>query len=1103
MFPSSLKLLTVLVTALLGVLSAAGASWKTSVRLDASKASEAAPWGRFETYEYPAGAVAPWQGDRHTFFGNPLEFNFEGLEDGQDCMVKATFLSDMPRVLALDTNGTELEAGLKLEQGQPHSAEWIVPSSRLYGGRLTLTINAMEGPNAVIQSVEILTRDGRALKPGERQEFKEPTQDELEKLVMPMPRMVPRPVAVDGTASPILSLNGEWEFSATGAKDNFKPIQVPGEWKMQGFDVPHGKFAHYRKAVSVPADWKGRLVKLRFDAVHAVCRVLVNGKEIGGHEGGMVPFELDATAAVRPGEDNVIEVMVQSESVADSIGCISQYAAHQVGGLIRKVAMIALPELHVASDNSHSSLDGANAVFHYEVDVANGGKIDRKAELIAELKDAKGQAVVVRKLPIQVPAGKIEGMNCELPVKNAHLWTSETPYLYTLTCTLTEGGKVLSRHERKVGLRTVEVKGNQLLVNGSPVKLLAVNRHEVHPLRGRSLTPDLCQKDAELYKAAGVNTIRTSHYPPSEEFLEACDELGLFVESESAVCWIQHGASPVWRRWNYRNPDYFPYLMRPTLDQMAAYRNHPSIILWSLGNESVWSCLWEKVFEVAKRHEKTRPFLFHDQCWGGYNNAGSHADVANYHYPSENNPDEWSKAGRPVWFGEYAHLQCYNRRELATDPGIREDWGRPLQRMVDLMWEQQGSLGGAIWSGIDDVFHLPDGNLCGYGHWGPIDGWRRAKPEYHGMRMAYTPFRVFSVQAEEGKLVKLTVQNRQNFLNLSDNTITWSCKGRTGTVKADIAPHAHGEITLGTSFRKGDEVALSVKDPHGREIAREVITIPGDSSKDVSLPDGKPVPSTLSTKGVRIHGIDVPLPVPMVLELNGSGGASGPAGSTLANRIDPDTPVEDWAWTPDASSKGKGARWTGEGDCGTGELEIIPQKDNKLLVRYAVTLNKDANPRQWGLVWTLPRSFDTMDWKRVAHWSWYPEDQLGRPNGKVKAEPIVREWVEEPGKEPRHAWKDDANALGCNDFIATKMNIRRVLMQNEQGRGFAFWPSTDGPPQALRAWVSPEGIRVLMAGFNTGGADHFFATHYSGERRPIKKGDTIRSEFTISGTETK
>ena len=273
---------------------------------------------------------------------------------------------------------------------------------------------------------------------------------------------------------------------------------------MQGFDVPRGQFARYRKSVSVPADWKGRRMKMRFDAVHAVCRVVVNGSEVGSHEGGMVPFELDVTDAVRPGEDNVVEVMVQSESVADSVGCISQYAAHQVGGILRKVAMIALPDLHVASDNSRTTLDGADAVFHYEANIANAGDSVRPVVLTAALKDANGREVVSRKIPVEAVPGKSTGVEFTLPVKKANLWTSETPYLYTLVCTLSEKGKPLSRYERKIGLRTVAVSGNRLLVNGSPVKLLAVNHHEVHPLRGRSLTPELCRKDAELYKAAGA-----------------------------------------------------------------------------------------------------------------------------------------------------------------------------------------------------------------------------------------------------------------------------------------------------------------------------------------------------------------------------------------------------------------------------------------------------------------------------------------------------------------------------------------------------------------------------------------------------------------------
>lgn len=1096
-----LKCLMMLMSTMLVIAPAFGASWKSSLKIDASDPSKAAPWGRFESYEYPAKDVAPWTGPRKVLFGTPLELNFEGLEEGQDCMIRVSFLSDAPREMAIDVNGTEIESSLKVDRGVVRQGEWVIPSSRLYSGTIALTINPIVGSNAVIQTLEIFTRDGRRLRPGKRKEFRPPTQDELEALVVPMQKMAPRPSLVTGTQSPVISLNGEWLFSASGKGNDLKPIQVPGEWKMQGFNVAPKAFAKYVRTIDVPADWAGRQIILRFDAVHAVCRIFVNGTEIGGHEGGMIPFSINTTKAIRPGARNSIEVLVQSESVADSVGCISQYAAHQVGGILRKVAMMALPNLYVASDNNYTVLKGQDAVLHYDVELANVCATSRKATMNLELKDASGQVVASQEIVVSAEGSGLTPAHSALTVKNAKLWTSETPNLYTLSCTLSEAGQILSQHVRKVGLRTVQVKGNQLFVNEKPVKLFAVCRHEVHPLRGRSLTPELCRKDAELYKNAGVNTIRTSHYPPSEEFLDICDELGLFVESEAAVCWIQHGASPVWKRWNYQSPDYFLYLLRPSLDQIAAYRNHPSIIMWSWGNESRWSCLWEKVAEVTRRYEKTRPFVFHDQCWGGFNNAGSKGDIANYHYPSENNSDEWSKVGKPVWFGEYAHLQCYNRRELATDPGIREDWGRPLQRMVDLMWEQPGCLGGSIWSGIDDVFHLPSGDLCGYGHWGPIDAWRRPKPEYHGLRMAYTPFRVFSVDARDGKTLKLSVQNRQNFLNLKENSIEWSCGDKKGKIEADLPPHAKGELVVNAAYKPGDSVAISVKDPSGREIAREVIEIPGGKLLAENVP-GKICPVQMGDQALRAGAMELPLPVPMVLDLNGSGGAAGPAGSTLANVIEPYTPVEPWSWKKNAAGADGVATWTGEGALGKGTLVAETQQDGSVLIHYAVTVNRDVNPRQWGLVWTLPRSFDTMDWFRNSHWSWYPNDQIGRPRGTVKAQPVFRKWVEEPRKVPTGAWKDDANALGCNDFTATKMRIRRLSMLDAKGCAITFRPVPKGQPQAVRAWVvsqnPQDGIRVLIAGFNTGGSDGFFATHYSTERRPIKKGETIHSDFLIS-----
>lgn len=1072
--------------------------WKTAAVLDATDPQASTRWGTVGVYEYSPAEVAPYQGNRKTFHGKPLGFDFEGLPKNQPCRVTGTFLSDSERKLLMEFNGANFDDQLDrekgvvlLQKGVPVTQSWIVPADKLKDGTLSLLIKVMAGANASAQKLTVETVDGKPLKIKAKKRYEDVTDADLEKMVMPLPRITPRPAQVAGVQSPLMSLNGTWEFSAED-NDSFKPIQVPGEWVMQGFKVPANKFALYRKTISVPSDWKGQNVRLRFDAINSVCKVRVNGQDIGEHSGGMVPFEMDVTPAIQPGKDNVLEVRVMSESPSDEFSCVSQYATHQVGGLLRKVTLFAVPEVHVASENNWTILDESrkNATLHYETDVVNTAKAPRTAQMNLKLKDKDGNAVASIAKEVKMAAGESKAISSEFPVPNVHLWTSETPYLYTLVCDVAVDGKVIGSHELKVGLRQIEQKGNQLFVNGMPVKLMGICHHEVHPLTGRTITPELCRRDAELYKDSSVNLVRTSHYPPSEEFLQACDELGLFVEVEAAFCWVGL-YSDFWVQNSFFNPEFFTPYLQGNLDTLAANRNHPSVLFWSMANESAWSNLWNKVMQVMKRYEKSRPIAFHDNYGPGSDNPDNQPDIANCHYPSENDPDAWSREKRPTWFGEYAHLQCYNRVELATDPFIQEDWSRPLQRMADLMWEQPGCLGGAIWSGIDDVFHLPDGNLCGYGHWGPIDGWRRCKPEHHGMRMAYSPVRIFSVEAQPDKPVKLALQNRQNFLNMKENVIEWKSGDKSGKVNLDLSPHAKGDLIL-PSFGAGETVSVSFKSPCGREIAREVVTVAGSADAVGKEKDEKNiVPMEIRKDGSRIvsgKALELDLPVPMALSLNGEGG------NKMSNVTVTSTAVESWTWT---ASPGEGAsvKFQGRGKVGEGEMELVPQEDGRLLVRYQVKLASPVNPRQWGMVFSLPRGFDKIRWQRDSHWSWYPEDHIGRPSGSAKANPSQRKFIEEPGVKPDELWKDYSNALGSNDFRSTKSRIRKASLTNGKA-SFLVTPSGKSP-QHVRAWVDGDNIRVLVAGYNTGGADRFFNTHYSGERRPLKQGDTISSEFVI------
>ncbi|MDR2980930.1 MAG: hypothetical protein LBV12_01640 [Puniceicoccales bacterium] len=1129
-----------------------------------------------ELYEYPQSAVTSgYSGSRKTFFADILTLRLAGADPQAKYAIRGTFLSDGGRILELKSTDEIVADDIVLPNGKPLVKEWLLPASSYTQtqGVLVIQFNATAGPNAVIQKLEVFSDSSNKLTLEANPPKKPFVLDvtELDHIVdmTPIPRISPRPTSVAGVAEPLLSLNGTWKFSPDGnATQDSKNIEVPGEWAMQGFDVPKRAFAEYYRTFDMPADWEGKVVRLRFDAVHAVCKVFVNGQEIGGHEGGFVPFELDVSSAVKVGT-NEIRVKVQSESIADSVACMSQYAAHQVGGIIRKVTLFALPRINIADQTWDVKFDKGfkSATLTINTSIATNPVKGMRASLRHDFFAPNGKHILEvlpseeeKKMDEEYDDTLIAGFQaqCEILTPNPLQWTPETPNLHTLKTTLLVNGKPAQTITQRIGFRQVEIQGNTYLVNGKPVKLLGVCRHEVHPLRGRSLTPELCREDALLYREGNCNFIRTSHYPPSEEFLDACDELGLFVECEAAITWIKHGASPVWKTWNHLDPKYLPYFLQANLDNVVAHRGHPSVIQWSLANESLWTPLFDRVNQAVKKLDPTRPTAFHDQCWGGFNNGGNTADVANYHYPSENNPDSWSKESRPVIFGEYVHLQCYNRRELVTDPFIREDWGRPTARMVDLMWEQPGLVGGSIWSGIDDVFHLPNGELRGYGHWGPIDGWRRKKPEWYGMKKAYSPVKILgtsdpSLSRKLREPFVIQLQNRYNFLDLKDARITWKSGDKTGVVQAFVPPHGKGKISIpADNIGPYDPLELIVTDPRGFVSAHEVVL-------DAYFPknDPKKTPNTATDKSLLgLHenekeiaidisrngsfafakkspgkwsftsnlGQELPASVDlMILPLNGSGGASGPAGSVLSNTIDPFTPVcsnvqkqrlsvETQPLAPAQPTvklmkhvvKMENSYDEAEGAVTFTFLPVKTVENNPageeresyiVSVNYSYTLKKDINPRQWGLVFTLPRSFDTLSWSGKGTWTTAPADSIGRATGTAKANPVVRNVVEEMGKDlSGTSWAQDANALGTNDFRSTKAHIYNASLSNGTT---AFVIGSDGTA-CTRAWVDGDSVKFLVAGFNTGGTDGFFQTHYSKERRPLKAGNKIEGSFFIS-----
>ncbi len=956
----------------------------------------------------------------------------------------------------------------------------------------------------------------------------------LSGVVVPMPRLSPRPVAVVGVKTPLISLNGTWRFNPapprgfTGASaaqtKHWKKIEVPGEWVMQGYNVESNAAAAYGREFEMPDDWQGRRVKLRFDTVHSDCQVFVNGREVGTHEGGFTAFELDITAAVKPGR-NILVLAVKNESTADTLASATQYAAHPLGGITRKVQLFVLPPVNLASQIVETKFDKQfeNATLALKLSVAD--EMPEKASgpvsvQVTLFDGAKPAATMTRDFPAS--SGDFD---FSLPVASPRKWDPEHPHLYVLKTELIAGGAVTEEISQRVGFRQIEIRGNQLFVNGVPVKLRGVCRHEVDPLRGRSLTPDDWKKDVELFRSANINYIRTSHYPPPEEFLDLCDEYGFFVECEAPLCWVEHAANAAWEKWDYQDAHFFPYLMRANFENLAANRNHPCVLIWSLANESRWSPLFAEVNRRVKLADPTRPTSFHDQCWGDYNNAHSQADIAVYHYPGENGPAKCDTESRPVLFGEYCHVECYNRRELATDPGVRDDWGRGFVRMSDLMYQHDGCLGGAIWAGIDDVFCLPDGKFVGYGMWGCLcDGWRREKPEFWHVKKTYSPVRVMEDSLPlpaPGEPIRVRVENRYNFADLNEAGMGWSIAGAKGNLRAEIPPRHEGDIIIPqpAGLTNGSVLHLIFTDPRGFICDEDNVVL---GKLQETAPAVEPSTGTLSitqtNDRIQINGGQVEYVVDRKTgqfisgKLNGKMIlAGGPALMLLPLQTEACEPVDLGIWKPlnqvgenwQAQSVRAGENADGSADISVkgsceeaaGGYVIHVDAAGDIKVHYDFSSKVSEDPRQWGMVFFTPKKFGTLDWSRKAQWTFYPPGHIGRAIGTAKARLAT---TDQPyaTRPPDHPWSLDATSLGGNDFSSTKVAIHEASLADHSRRLRVF---SDGH-QSVRAFAADDLTGLLVTGFHTGGGDGFFGGHFAAERRPIDPGtrlsDTVQLRLT-------
>ena len=1058
-------------------------------------------------------------------FGGTVIYAFDRMDIQADYQLEVVYLSDSERQQRIVADGNEVQAPVLLEKGKEQRYRIDLPKKAFAYGQLVLVFEVLKGPNALVSELNLYSSNPKKPIPfeGDQKQALIHTQsyrvDTTVNAEEHLPVYTAVPYSVPGVYDPVLSLNGTWQFNPSpkagfqnreAEAGEWHPVVVPGQWSMQGFKVDSAGFGGYLTTFTFPVVWKGKQVKLRFDGVSSECTVWLNGQEIGTHMGGMTAFELDATPALRAGM-NRLALKVRSESLADMLGSLTQYAAHQLGGITRKVTLFTVPDVHISDIRIVTDLDEKykDADLKVYLAVTNSGK-EAEENIAARLSIAGLPVVLDQQIPSLAPGETWNGWLTG-KVRDPQKWDNEHPHLYTMKIELGTGDRTTEQIEKRFGFREIQIVGNRLLVNGTPVKLRGVCRHEAHPLTGRVMTPELERKDVELYRAANCNFIRTSHYPPCEELLQICDELGMFVEVEAPVCWIGHHANENWKTLDYQDSKYYPYVLQANMETIHFYRNHPSVIFWSMANESYWNKEFAQVEVYVKKADPTRPHTFHDQAYGGFNNQGSTAPIANIHYPGPDGYKVAAKSDRPMVYGEYCHLNVYNRSELVTDPGVRSDWALALSPTWDNMYKTDGVLGGSIWSGIDDIFQMPNGDAVGYGPWGPIDGWRRPKPEYWDMKKIYSPVRVHTAQLSPTKELTIALENRYTYTDFSELQIRWKYGEEQGISFASIRPGENGQIRIPIENPdKANELYLSFTDPRGF-VADEYI-IPVGKQVQNELPELQSSATQLkkSNNVYRITGKNFSCEVsrttgqilslkrgkqeilnggPWLMALPLNGGGCFPnhnANTPLFNDI-----CTEWKPTEiDAVKEGENVVVTVKGSYKEfeGSYKLTVNAGGKLSVSYSFDALADVNPRQWGLVFEAPAAFDKTFWRRDGLWSVYPDDHISRPVGEAELFYSGLPARLDPRVEPSWSWSLDYNELGSNDFRSTRRNIWYAGLTDHSGNKVT---AVSNGKQHWRSWLEKDRIRFLVADFVTAGNEMFLGSYYAPFRKPLKKGDTI------------
>lgn len=833
----------------------------------------------------------------------------------------------------------------------------------------------------------------------------------------------------DSTPGSRLSLGGDWRFhwtqSPAGAPAGFEAvdyddsgwdtIKVPSNWELMGYGKPiytNIKYVFpanppvvpdddnptgcYRRTFTVPAAWDGSDVILRFEGGTASMAVWVNGEYAGYIQNAKGPAEFDITDKLHDGE-NVVACRVMRWSDGSYL---EDQDFWRLSGIDRPVSIYAVPKLRVRDLFARASLDKSlkNGVLDLDVDVENLTGASRKVALAMRLYDGD-RLVALKKMNVNAAEGNNTVHFPKVKIADVKPWSAESPNLYTLLVTLDDGVTVSNR----IGFRNVDIAGGQLRVNGKPIQIHGVNLHEHHPATGHVMDRATIIKDIELMKRNNINAIRTSHYPQLPEFYDLCDEYGMYVVDEANIeihgmgvdPWDHYDKSkhPAWR------DDWRGAILDRQRSMVERDKNHPSVITWSLGNESSNGSNFIAGYEWMKQRDPSRPVQYEQA------GEGANTDIVCPMYPSMEYMAEYAsrdKVERPFIMCEYAHA-------MGNSTGNFSEYYDIINRSPHMQ-------GGFIWDWVDQGLDAVDGNGNSYWAYGGdfnaseythdenfcINGLVMPDRTPHpGLKEVKRYYQDFIIRELDDK-GKLRILNNFAFTDLGDYTINYRllCDGKefaSGSLKASCAPGKTVDITLPLppSLPAGEvlaEVSVTADNakpgiPAGHEVATHQWALGGKYVPDAVnvapagiLVDNGDAVTFVSADGAVTATIDKHSGLLREFARDGKNMiAASPRPNFWRAPTDNDwgegLHVRSNAWrtagetmrltgfTVDADKASATARFHIDATGSDMTLGYSLDADGRLLVDFALDV-PDTAPElpRIGMEWPVDRSFDTLEW---------------------------------------------------------------------------------------------------------------------------------------------